>query len=771
MMNLKLLQLFMLWMMFVTGIQAQTSVAPTFGDGSEGNPYQISTLENLYWLSQNSDCWNAHFIQIADIDASETANWAESKSDYPHGFPCIGNDTVPFTGKYNGKGFVIDSLHSYRDSYSGLFGYISKATIDSLGLINSNVEGAYYAGGIVGFCDSSTVSNCYYGGKVVAFLSFGGGLIGKASNSYIANSYTSCYITGVAIEYCGGLVAYTSASVIENCSSSGKLYDTHGSRMGGLVGSNNKTEITNSYSTCDVYGDISIGGLVCSNSGNISNCYSTGNALSSSAAGGLICNNSGNISNCYSLGKVSGRFYTGALIGSNGGNVLNCYSNVAVSSYYENVGLIGSNKEKATVSGCYYIETDRRDYYNEGDEEDVYDSTEITILTDEQMKQSSSFIRWGLDTSSVWGILEGKTYPALKSINNAPFTFSESINDNNYSYAVLLKNDYDYENEQKNLIAKVDLYSSPNDDENDFAEYLKTVEPGDKFFYYYRAGEIMEGRIDTLWGNEVYNYYDFDSISVVTLNLETNEDVTLTTYLSQLAKINSKLPHKITNTVDNGIVQLSEGNIIYTPNDNFFGTDTMQIHFLRLNIDLYVNLIFKVNSVNDAPKITSTAETSATANEVYTYALTVIDMDGDVLTYSLSNAPEGMEIDSTGLISWIPSTDVTTSGEITATVSDGELTDSEVFTISVDSEVTTDILNITQTEVKIYPNPVEATFYVSGRTGTGELYIYNAVGSLVKYISTIETGSSVDVTDLPEGIYVVKVKDKNGVATIKINKR
>jgi hypothetical protein len=41
--------------LFITLLmQAQTSTAPATGDGTSSNPYQIATLNNLYWLSQTS---------------------------------------------------------------------------------------------------------------------------------------------------------------------------------------------------------------------------------------------------------------------------------------------------------------------------------------------------------------------------------------------------------------------------------------------------------------------------------------------------------------------------------------------------------------------------------------------------------------------------------------------------------------------------------------------------------------------------------------------
>ena len=62
-----------------------------------------------------------------------------------------------------------------------------------------------------------------------------------------------------------------------------------------------------------------------------------------------------------------------------------------------------------------------------------------------------------------------------------------------------------------------------------------------------------------------------------------------------------------------------------------------------------------VNSVNDAPVITSVPNTSATEAVAYSYAVTASDVEGDTLTWSLTEAPAGMEIDAdTGVIRWTP---------------------------------------------------------------------------------------------------------------------
>jgi len=86
--------------------------------------------------------------------------------------------------------------------------------------------------------------------------------------------------------------------------------------------------------------------------------------------------------------------------------------------------------------------------------------------------------------------------------------------------------------------------------------------------------------------------------------------------------------------------------------------------------------------VNHAPAITSTAITSATVGQTYTYSLVATDPDGDTLTYSFTAKPSGMTINvSTGIISWTP----TAAGTfwVTVKVSDGELTDTQSFSIAV----------------------------------------------------------------------------------------
>lgn len=100
-----------------------------------------------------------------------------------------------------------------------------------------------------------------------------------------------------------------------------------------------------------------------------------------------------------------------------------------------------------------------------------------------------------------------------------------------------------------------------------------------------------------------------------------------------------------------------------------------------------------VSASNDAPVINSYPTAAATEDVQYVFNVSASDPDaGTTLSYSLSNAPAGagglaanaMKINSsTGQITWTPGEGQTSSGDVTITVSDGALTDTQDFNISV----------------------------------------------------------------------------------------
>jgi len=95
-----------------------------------------------------------------------------------------------------------------------------------------------------------------------------------------------------------------------------------------------------------------------------------------------------------------------------------------------------------------------------------------------------------------------------------------------------------------------------------------------------------------------------------------------------------------------------------------------------------------VGDVNHPPDITSSPVTSATKGQPYSYDVNATDSDGNTLVYSLTSKPSGMTINSsTGLITWTPT--ATGSFGVTVKVSDGELFDTQSFTVTVEETSTT----------------------------------------------------------------------------------
>ncbi|MEA4840029.1 MAG: GLUG motif-containing protein, partial [Bacteroidales bacterium] len=268
------------------------------GDGSSTNPYQIATLNELKWLSENSSSWNGYIIQTADIDASETSTWNSGS-----GFSPIGNSTTNFTGHYNGKGHTISGLTISRSSidYIGLFGYIgSSATVDSIGVGIDNITGHNYVGGLAGY-NTGTVRFCYTTGVVSGSLGVGG-FIGFNSGGAVSYSHSSVATTG-NYDVAAFIGDNVNSSSINYCYATGNSIGSTVSgcyTSGGLVGWNEKSGISNCYATGNVIGIAPVGGLVGDNggSGTVSNSYAVG-TVTGTNPGGLAGHSSGSITSSF----------------------------------------------------------------------------------------------------------------------------------------------------------------------------------------------------------------------------------------------------------------------------------------------------------------------------------------------------------------------------------------------------------------------------------------------------------------------------------------
>jgi len=254
-----------LFIMLGCNLVAQTAEQPS-GSGTEPDPYLVANLENLYWMTENSGEWFKYYIQTSDIDASSTSTW-----DNGQGFTPLGNNSIKFTGSYDGDGYTINGLTINRPTtaYTGLFGYTNGSTIKDIGVININITGANRAGGLSGWIESSTIIyNCYTTGNITGG-SFVGGLVGAADDSStVSNCYSTSSVSGSANDI-GGLVGYNYYSSISNCYSTGSVSGDN-VRIGGLVGRSYGGSISYCYSTGTVAGTNFVGGIIGFGSGGYS---------------------------------------------------------------------------------------------------------------------------------------------------------------------------------------------------------------------------------------------------------------------------------------------------------------------------------------------------------------------------------------------------------------------------------------------------------------------------------------------------------------------
>jgi hypothetical protein len=212
----------------------------------------ISNVDELQRVG-NEPGWepNSTYIQIADIDASETSTWNNGS-----GFIPIGT-TNPFIGTYDGQGFTISGLYIERldQSYVGLFGKVGVlhgdgATITDVKVIDSYVAGYEYTGGIVADGSSSVISGCIFTGTVSGVNESNGGIGGYLDECIVGECYSEGTVIGNSART-GGFVGTSKACVISNCYTQADVYTSTAFSylVGGFCGNSQTTdEMINCYS-------------------------------------------------------------------------------------------------------------------------------------------------------------------------------------------------------------------------------------------------------------------------------------------------------------------------------------------------------------------------------------------------------------------------------------------------------------------------------------------------------------------------------------------
>ena len=210
-------------LLFSSSGLAQIDPAAWYGDGS-ATEYYIGAGAELAYLADlvnsGADLFTGKTITLsADIDLYDIDAELEKYMMYPSSsfrspIPYDGKGWVPiagpyaagsFRGTFDGNGYVVKNLYINRpdDNYQGLFGQLGNG-IKNLGVIDINVTGKNYVGGIAGNAGGA-IENCFTMGKVEGIATgvysdgeYIGGIAGRMTGG-ISNSYSTADVTGRSI--------------------------------------------------------------------------------------------------------------------------------------------------------------------------------------------------------------------------------------------------------------------------------------------------------------------------------------------------------------------------------------------------------------------------------------------------------------------------------------------------------------------------------------------------------------------------------------------
>lgn len=285
------------------------------GDGTESDPYQITTVEQLRAIENNL---SAHYILKADLDLKNESNWS------PIGL----NEALTFIGSFDGNNHQISNLQinsqktSLETQYYGLFGYCSgEAELNDIELVNVSIN---IDSERVDYTSYPSVNELYVG----AIAGYVGGR-GCIRNSSVSGRITilNCHDAIV-----GGVVG--AGPQCENCTNSANIYVL-----------SNKIGNTSYYNVSD--GEVNCGGI-CGEYGKVKQCLNRGaiEAIAGQTAWcGGINGGDGDVIGSQNYGEISGKTCTGHIVSSRGncdvggivgsttGEVLYCMNYGNISSY------------------------------------------------------------------------------------------------------------------------------------------------------------------------------------------------------------------------------------------------------------------------------------------------------------------------------------------------------------------------------------------------------------------------------------------------------
>ena len=411
----------------VDGSSAEQTVTVTVidvQDGSADEPYKVGTLAELQSIATGfandlittaltSDAsLLANYVQVADIDASDTADDTYDSSSGStggaagsFGFLPIGScdadpatdsstgtdtDTAAcgenvgeavFSGSYDGQGFIISGL-TIRDDCGETTPTNCLNGVGMFAISSGEMRGMILKAASIGDDDSSGANSGvlvgYTSGDVLDVQVHTSSLTGGASTGGLAG-YTSGDMDGIWLRgndidggsNTGGAAgAVADGSTLTNVVIQGGRV-AGGNNTGGLVGTLGGS-LSASFATATVSGNILVGGAVGEliSSGTVDTSFATGSATGSTTAsntnvGGFAGDIYGSADSVFSLGNARGTRHVGGFVGRarTGSTVTNVFSRglgIGNSGYNPTGGFVGQSIGASGISNGYVLGTAER---------------------------------------------------------------------------------------------------------------------------------------------------------------------------------------------------------------------------------------------------------------------------------------------------------------------------------------------------------------------------------------------------------------------------
>lgn len=223
-----------------------TTRQPANGDGTAANPYLIITAEELAWFR---DFVNAGNITAcarleANIDMSTVCHPADERKGVAElSWEPISKEGTYWQGSFDGNNKTISNLYIKTSSpYSGLFGQIMDVKVYNVNsyikdIIFENVNitsTKEYFGVLIGYARKTDISGITVNSGSINGYSRVGGIVGSSNYTNISNCVNRIPIVGSNNDI-GGICGYAAAYMsITNCANYGDVKGTV--NIGGIVG-------------------------------------------------------------------------------------------------------------------------------------------------------------------------------------------------------------------------------------------------------------------------------------------------------------------------------------------------------------------------------------------------------------------------------------------------------------------------------------------------------------------------------------------------------